>query len=39
MFSLCPQLASLMVRWGDSPINPPGAGPQSWLFCFLISLG
>ena len=23
---------------GDSPISPPGGGPQSWLFCPLISL-
>ena len=22
--------------WGESPITPPGSGPQSWLFCPLI---
>ena len=33
---------TILVRlyaWGDSPILPPGAGSQSWLFCPLISLG
>ena len=28
-----------LYAWGDSPILPPGAGSQSWLFCPLISLG
>ena len=27
-----------LYGWGDSPITPPGGGPQSWLFCPLISL-
>ena len=28
-----------LYGWGESPISPPGSGPQSWLFCPLISLG
>ena len=27
-----------LYGWGESPITPPGSGPQSWLFCPLISL-
>ena len=27
-----------LYGWGDSPISLPGCGPQSWLFCPLISL-
>ena len=27
-----------LYGWRDSPISPPGGGPQSWLFCPLISL-
>ena len=33
-------LASLgpLYRWGEHPITVPGQGPQSWLFCPIISL-